>query len=389
MTPAARYAAAIEILNDILAGAPAERVLTGWARGHRFAGSKDRAATRDHVFDVLRAPRTLSALGGRPDDARAAVLGLLRREGIDTDTVFGAGGHAPAALTDEERTATVPPLTGAAAADLPDWLWPAWCADLGEAARPVAEQLRHRAPVTLRVNLSAGSRDAAAARLATDGIDTVPVDMVETGLRVLSNPRRVAGSQAYLDGLVELQDAASQAAVARLLPVAGGRVIDYCAGGGGKALALADRIGAEIFVHDAEPARMADLPARAARAGVRLTPLSGAAVDRAAPFDLVVCDAPCSGSGTWRRTPDAKWRLTPARLAELQEIQGAILTRAVSLVRPGGYLAYATCSVLSAENEAAVARLRSAHPTLTEVDRMRLLPTPEHDGFYLSVLRRD
>ena len=388
MTPAARYAAAIEILGEIFTGAPAERVLTGWSRGHRFAGSKDRAAIRDHVFDVLRARRTLSALGGAEDDARAAVLGLLRRDGIAPETVFGAGGYAPAALTEAEAAAEFLPQTEAARADLPEWLWPEWQASLGEAAFAVADLQRQRAPVTVRVNLSEVSRDEAAVRLGAEGIDTAPVDLVEAALRIVSNPRRLATSETYRAGLVELQDAASQAAVARLVPLARGRVLDYCAGGGGKALALADRTDAAIFVHDVDPARMADLPARAARAGVRLSALATKAVAQAAPFDLVLCDAPCSGSGTWRRTPDAKWRLTSARLAELQSLQSEILAKAVPLVRPGGHLAYATCSVLRGENGSRVAELRAAHPELVEIDRMQLSPAPENDGFYLSVLRK-
>ncbi|RYH03543.1 RsmB/NOP family class I SAM-dependent RNA methyltransferase [Salipiger sp. IMCC34102] len=387
MTPAARYAAAIDVLDAIFAGAPAERVLTGWARANRYAGSKDRAAVRDHVYDVLRARRTLAATGGGAD-GRAAILGLLRRDGPPPEAVFGAGGYAPSALTPEERASGTVPDNPAEAADLPDWLWPAWQESLGDRAAEIAALMRERAPITLRVALRNGSRAKAQAALAADGIETEALDAVETALRVTANPRRVATSTAYREGLVELQDAASQQAMVRLAPFAGPRVLDYCAGGGGKSLALADLLGQPIQAHDADADRMADLPARAARAGVQIERLATADLPGAAPFDLVLCDAPCSGSGTWRRTPDAKWRQTSERLAELRTVQGDILDAAATLVRPGGNLAYATCSVLKDENDGTVADFLARHHDMAEIARFVLTPGPTQDGFFMVVFRR-
>ena len=173
---------------------------------------------------------------------------------------------------------------------------------------------------------------------------------------------KLSGAAAYREGLVELQDAASQAAM-EFLPLRDDmRVLDYCAGGGGKALALAGRADARFFAHDANPERMRDLPERARRAGVRINRLGGEDVTGAAPFDLVLCDVPCSGSGTWRRDPDAKWRFTRERLEALTRAQDAILEAAGPLVAGDGVLAYATCSLLSEENTRRIEAFLARHP---------------------------
>ncbi|KQI69524.1 hypothetical protein AN189_03745 [Loktanella sp. 3ANDIMAR09] len=385
MTPAARFAAAIEVLDDVFAGAPAERTLTTWARKNRFAGSKDRAAIRDHVYDVLRARRSLCAAGGETT-ARAAILGLLRRDGIPVDSVFGAGGYGPAALSPDEVEPVHLPQSDAISADLPDWLWPLWQASLGQAAMATAQLMRHRASVYLRVNLSRGTRDEAIAALARDGIVSKPVDQVKTAIEVIENERKVAGSSAFASGLVEVQDTASQIAMAQLLPVVGRRVLDYCAGGGGKALALADQTDAAVYAHDIDPARMADIAPRALRAGVQVTTLRQTDLIRHAPYDLVLCDAPCSGSGTWRRTPDAKWRLTPQDLDRFSVMQAEVLENAKPFVAQGGTLAYATCSVLNSENDAVVDAFLRKNSDFRRQESLRLLPRAEHDGIFLTTL---
>ncbi|MEY1557064.1 RsmB/NOP family class I SAM-dependent RNA methyltransferase [Yoonia sp. R2331] len=383
MTPAARYAAAIEILDLIGAAQPAEQVLTTWARQNRFAGSKDRAAIRDHVYDVLRQKRSVAAWGGGTG-GRALILGLLRKGGVDPTTVFGAGGYGPTELTTTEAAPKSPEMTDAEAFDMPDWLWPTWQADLGDQARETATCQQNRAPVSLRVNLRSGSRDTAQLALADDGVKTEPIADIKTALQVVENPRRVAVSAAFQNGLVELQDAASQWAMQTVAPFVGGSVLDYCAGGGGKALALADMTDAQITAHDIAARRMADIPARAARADVSIT----IAVD--APknmYDLVLCDAPCSGSGTWRRTPEAKWTLNTARLAELSEMQRDVIRQGAKRVKDDGHLAYATCSVLHQENDEIVDDFLKEHPDFRLTVREQLLPTHTHDGFFLAILQ--
>lgn len=382
MTPAARVAAAAEVLDEILAGAPAEPALSGWARRSRFAGSKDRRALRDLVFDALRRRRSYAARGGA-DTGRGLMLGRLRDAGEDPDSVFTGVGHAPPPLSEAERTAGNPP-EGAAARDLPDWLWDRFEASLGTDADGAARALRDRAPVHLRVNLLRTDRARAVAALAGEGICARPVETAETALEVTEGARLVARSRAFLDGLVELQDAASQAVVARLAPRAGGRVLDYCAGGGGKTLALAALARAPVWAHDAHPRRMRDLPARAARAQADVRIVDDPAAE--GPFDIVLCDAPCSGSGSWRRDPEAKWRLDPEGLAGLEAMQARILETAAQFVAPGGRLAYATCSVLEGENRAQVEAFLARNPGWVRTDCHLWLPGPSGDGFFLAVL---
>ena len=387
MTPAARHAAAIEVLDLVLQGTPVERALTQWGRTHRFAGSGDRTAIRDHVYDVWRARRSLAVLGGG-ETGRALILGLLRREGIAPETVFGAGGHAPAALHPEETATPIRTPTPAEAADLPDWLWPVWQTSLGDVATAAALVQQARADLHLRVNLSRSTREAAAARLREEGIETVPHPEVATGLVVTTHARRVAASAALSEGLVEVQDAASQLAVAALPLAPGLRVLDYCAGGGGKALAIADRIAGPVWAHDIDAGRMGDIAPRAARAGARIEIVAPGTAARLDPFDLVFVDAPCSGSGTWRRTPEAKWHLTPDRLEELNRMQDEVLDCAAALCSPGGKLAYATCSVLTSENEDRVAAFLDRSPGWTMESGLTLIPSAGHDGFFLTVLGR-
>jgi 16S rRNA (cytosine967-C5)-methyltransferase len=395
VTPSARVAAAIQILDRILAQDPPEAALTGWARGSRYAGSGDRAAVRDLVFDALRCRRSFAALAGAAENAptgRDLLIGRTLAEGIAPDMLFTGEGHAPAALSEAElaRIAVAPGLTDLPLPvwlDCPDWLVPPLQASLGDIFAPALAAQRHRAKVTLRVNAAHLTRTEAARRMEVDGVQTAPHPLADTALTVTAGASRIRASAPYLDGSVELQDAASQAAAA-LVPVqAGDRVLDYCAGGGGKTLALAARVpSARFFAHDTDPARMRDLPPRAERAGCRVTLLDTPAARAQGPFDLVVVDAPCSGSGTWARNPQAKWDLTPDRLTALCALQSSILTEAAALIRPGGALAYMTCSMLNAENAERVDDLLTHRPDWTEDLHQRFTPDQGGDGFFVSIL---
>ncbi|MET4126905.1 RsmB/NOP family class I SAM-dependent RNA methyltransferase [Roseovarius sp. MBR-6] len=387
MTPGARVSAAIEVLDSILSGAPAERALTNWARSARYAGSGDRAAVRDHVFDALRCLRSFAALGGGKD-GRALMLGSFRAQNIDPEMFFTGDGHAPAPLTAEERQGGRPP-TEAEARDLPDWLWPHFEGALGPDATAAAEALRHRAPITLRVNARRITRAAAQAGLAGDGVVTRPVDNINFGLHVTEGFRKISQSLLYRDGLVEFQDASSQAAMEAISLPQGARVLDYCAGGGGKVLALAARLDATWFAHDAAPQRMADLPARAERAGISVQLCETSDLAAAGPFDAILCDVPCSGSGTWRRAPEAKWTLTPERLYELVGLQADILAQATSLLAPSGVLIYTTCSVFMEENEHVIERFSSGDAAFGIREMRRWPISGLGDGFFLAHLLHD
>ncbi len=393
MTPAARLQATIEILDAWRPGRQMDRLLLNWARANRYAGSGDRAAVADHVYDALRRWRSLGwpETGG---DGRARVLAMAEEAGAAA--LFSGERHAPAPLTEDERRRLaerrLEDAPEGVRADMPDWLVPRFHAAHAERAGAVMAALRERAPVDLRANRLKGDVEAARRALAADGIEAVPVvpgaGEAPMALRVEAGARALRRSAAYLEGLVEIQDVASQAAAAFAQARPGERVLDFCAGGGGKTLALGADMGGEgeILAHDVDPGRMADLPARAARAGLRVktaAPLRS----REEGFELVFVDAPCSGSGAWRRNPDAKWGFRAEDLERLAAAQADALREAARFVAPGGRLVYATCSLLEEENGAAVAAFLPGSGFEAEAE-LRLTPLEGGDGFYAARLRR-
>ena len=383
MTPAARLSAAIQILDRVLAGDPAEQTLTNWGRASRYAGSGDRNAVRDLVYDALRCRRSYAALGGA-HSGRGLMLGALRAASADPSVLFTGEGHAPSPVAPGEE-GRLP--GGAEALDVPDWLLPELKRALGDSLPDVAQALRQRAPVFLRVNLKRATVAQARGDLQSEGIITQPHDLADTALEVTAGARKIQTSQAYLSGLVELQDAASQAVVNSLPLRDGLRVLDHCAGGGGKTLAMAARAKLALFAHDATPARMRDLTVRAGRAGVKVTLTD--APESLAPFDLILADAPCSGSGSWRRDPQGKWALTPDRLAQIGTVQDAILDRLAPMVAPGGVLAYATCSVLRVENQDRIAAFLDRRSGWRLISEHQFTPLTGGDGFFLAQLTQN
>lgn len=386
MTPAARQSAAIDILDRWLGGQAVEAALTQWARASRFAGSGDREAVRDLVFRAVRQRRSLAALGGG-ESGRALLLGMARADGQGIEGWTGQG-HSPAPPTQAEAAllATAPAgLPRSVALDCPDWLLGLFDAALPGQADAVLERMRQRAPVFVRVNAARAGVAEVSAELARDGIATRPCPLAPHALEVTENARKLRGTPAFAQGRIELQDAASQAVAHRFAKAVGpGEALDYCAGGGGKALALA-ALGLRVSAHDANPGRMADLPARATRAGAAITVVKGAPRGQ---WRAILADAPCSGSGSWRRAPEAKWTFTPERLAELTRVQDDILQRCAALCAPGGVLGYATCSVLEAENEARVTAFLGRHPDWNPAGVLRLSPLDGGDGFFLALLQR-
>lgn len=380
MTPGARLSAAIGILDGILGGAPAEQALTHWGRASRYAGSGDRAAVRDLVFDALRCRRSHAALGGA-ETGRGLILGGLRDNGGDLALLSGEG-HAPAPVKDVEAGRAP---VGAEVLDCPDWQLPLFTQSLGADAPAVLMAMRLRAPVFLRANILRGTVETAVATLLQDGISAVAVKTVKNALQVTANERKIQSSRAYLDGLVELQDASSQAVIAALPLRPGLRVLDYCAGGGGKTLALAAGLNGPVDAHDIAPRRMADVPARAARAGARVHVVGQPQGD----YDMVLVDAPCSGSGSWRRDPMGKWALTPKKLSDLHQQQADVLDQAQRFVAPRGMLAYATCSLLQSENQDQIQAFLTRFPAWSVVLNRVWTPLSGGDGFFLSMLTRN
>lgn len=396
MQTAARYAAAIEILDDIIEGAAAEKALTRWARSHRFAGAKDRAALRDHVFDALRMRRSCAALGGA-HSGRGLIIGLCLQQNVDLAQVFTGDGHAPDPLSSAERAhlasdyeAALKSQPAAVLLDCQDWVYERLQTQLGTDVVDVLATQKHRAPIFLRVNTLKSTPEQALASLAEDAIEAIPVADFKNALEVTANERKLRNSQALEGGLIELQDISSQASVSALEIPAHARILDYCAGGGGKSLALAAHPScpSAIYAHDAAPARLRDLPTRAKRAGADISIIETEELRDHGPFDLVFVDAPCSGSGTWRRTPDAKWRLTEADLESYIKIQSEILETAAEFVSEAGLLCYATCSIFTDENEAQLSRFQAANPGWIVTAQARADIATRGDGFFSASLRR-
>jgi 16S rRNA (cytosine967-C5)-methyltransferase len=264
--------------------------------------------------------------------------------------------------------------------DCPDWLAPPLQDSLGSDFVATLQAMQSRAPIYLRVNRLRGDAQMAREELSRQGIETQLTQIAKNALQVTEGERKIQNCDAYQSGLVELQDASSQAVVESLDIKENSRILDYCAGGGGKTLALAP-FGL-IEAHDAAPVRMRDLPARAARAGASVRIID----QPKGLYDLILVDAPCSGSGSWRRDPMGKWALTAARLTELCQIQAEILDKAAPLLAPNGVLAYVTCSLLSVENEHQISGFLTRHPQFALSQTKRFSPIAGGDGFFLAVL---
>lgn len=382
MTPAARLSAAIEVLDRYLEGDPAEKALTNWARRSRYAGSKDRAAVRDIVFDALRCLRSHSALGGALS-GRGLVLGGLRAKGKPPEDFFTGEGYAPSRLSEDEIQGGYTPK-GNEELDCPDWLAEDLRESLGDDFHAVLTALQKRASVFLRVNLAKATLDQAIAQLQAEVIQAKPHDLSDTALEVTEGARRIHMSDAYKNGWIELQDVASQAVVECLPLKDGMRILDYCAGGGGKTLAMAGKVKAEFYAYDISHSRICDLSARAERAGVDVEAITSPSSH--APYDLVLCDVPCSGSGAWRRSPEGKWLLSEKNLSQLVVTQSKILDEAKSLVANGGVLAYATCSLLQAENKKQIDSFLNRFPNWQSTYSRQFTPKDGGDGFFITCL---
>jgi 16S rRNA (cytosine967-C5)-methyltransferase len=429
MTPAARISAAIEVLADVEGRRrPAPDALKDWGLSHRFAGSKDRAAIASLVYDALRRKASAGWIMGETSP-RAEVLGMLHlQRGMNAEAVAAlCSGErfAPAPLTDDERarltSATLDGAPTPVAGDFPEWIEPSLAQAFGADLVPELQALGRRAPIDMRVNTLKASREEVLGAMPHLGAAATPHS--PHGLRLWpGEDGRGPALQAepeFLKGWFEIQDEGSQLAALLTAVKPGEQVVDLCAGGGGKTLALAAMMAnkGQIYATDSDPRRLAPIHDRLTRAGARnvqvRTPRAraDAVTDLDGSADCVLVDAPCTGCGTWRRNPDAKWRLRPGSLSARVKEQAAVLDRAARLVRPCGRIAYVTCSVLPEENDDAVSAFLARTPgfaimaseTVLELaglgrlgdvvrrTRHGLQLTPRvtgTDGFYVAVLRR-
>ena len=389
MTPGARIAAAIEVLDRTISGASAEKELISWSRRSRFAGSKDRAAVRDLVFDALRKYQTYQALSGQSSSGlsgRSLMIGAIRAEDGNPEDIFNGDKYNPTPLTQAEMDSRP---DGTWCSNLPDWVFDALVSDLGfDGAKSQARFLSDRAPITLRVNVARTNRDELQASLKNHGFDPAINTLSDTALTIRGSGRGLMNVPEFQNGAFEMQDAASQALVDALPLTEANTILDFCAGGGGKSLAMAAQTRARISAHDISAQRLKALDSRAARAGVHIKTEPDFGAFLAASFDLVLVDAPCSGSGSWRRAPDAKWRFNQQDLDAFTVTQRKILAKSQSLVTRGGCLAYATCSILSAENTSQRDWFLREFPDWCVVREQNWLVSDSGDGFFLSQFRR-
>lgn len=433
MTPSARLSAAITILEEVLRQKrPLSQALKDWGNANRYAGSGDRNAVGNLVHDSLRVKSSAGWLVAKEkgeDSPRAILLGMLRSlRGTKPEAIAAlcdGGRFAPLPLTIDERAALdAANLTDAPAhirGDYPAWLDDSLALSFGENRVTEIRAMTSRAPLDLRVNALKLLRVKALEALGH--INPEPTPLSPLGLRITANADgrvpHVQSEPAFLKGAVEVQDEGSQL-VSLLAGVEPGmQVLDLCAGGGGKTLALAAEMNnkGQIFATDSDQRRLAPIHDRLTRAGVRnvqvRTPRAGqmALDDLAEKMDLVLVDAPCTGTGTWRRHPDAKWRIRPASLELRAGEQREVLDHAALYVKPGGRLVYITCSVLDEENGAQIADFLTRHPEFSVVDPagnaaarnlavlgahrdcrgLGLLLTPHRtntDGFFIACLTR-
>lgn len=378
MTPSARVQAAIEILDEVIAsarddGPPADTIVQRYFKTRRYAGSKDRRAVRELVYRAIRRS------GDRPVSGRTAMVGLAA-EDVELAASFDGSAHGPA------------PINGEAAADaglLPAWLQPELSSLVAADEWPA---LLDRAPLDLRVNIARTSRQAAAAEIG--GAELTRLS--PWGLR-LPPDTRVDDHELFKTGLVEVQDEGSQLIALAARGKIGDLILDLCAGAGGKALAMASASpGAGIIATDTSRPRLSQLAPRAERAQavIETRLLDGGReaeqlADLEGRCDVVLVDAPCSGSGTWRRNPEGRWRLTAERLDRVVAIQSRLLDLAAPLVKPGGSLVYATCSILRREGAGQVKDFLGCHSSWAvqdvgfeggRADGPGRLLTPGHDG---------
>lgn len=429
MKPGARLSAAVEVLTDMLERhAPAAEGLAQWGRTHRFAGSSDRAAIGNLVYDALRRRRSLSARMGS-DSARALVVGAAHVAfGMSAEEIAAAADgsqHALAPLSEAERGALAQPadpsLPDDVRGDYPDWLAPSLARAFGPHAAEQGAALAARAPVDLRVNTLKADRDKVLKALERHGAVATPMSPWGVRIPPPQGPGRTPNVEAETShgkGWFEVQDEGSQ--IAALLAGAKPRqqVLDLCAGAGGKTLALAAAMQntGQIYAYDGNRQRLRPIFERLKRAGARSVQVLEAGDEAALAvlgprFDVVLVDAPCSGSGVWRRRPDAKWRLRASSLAERQNEQRAVLSLARAAVKPGGMIVYVTCSVLPEENVDIAVWLLGEAPDLAAVPyadlwRQALLTDPpvsadrriealqltpaSHgtDGFFIAAFRK-
>ena len=394
-----RANAAIFILDEFLAGQNLNAILSRWAKNNRYAGSSDRESIRNIVFDILRVKKTFTFILKKEKqliNGRALVFLYSVFYSLPLDDIFTGQKYAPETLNIHERTFSETAKGNndrdfEVVDNVPDFLIDEFKRSLSSEFNNVMRLLEKRAPVSIRVNALKSDSLSVLGMLNLEGIEGKISKKVRYGIEIVGNPRRLTQIQAFKDGYFEVQDLHSQKTIEGLPIKEDTKILDYCAGAGGKILSIACLLNGNgrFFVNDIDEKKLIEADLRAKRAGIKLKRLNIKNMRKhRSSFDYILADVPCSGSGTWRRNPQQKWRITPGSLKENLNRQTLILNEVKDLIKKNGFLFYITCSLLKIENEEIVDNFLIQNKNFWLCNKENITIDALGDGFFCAVLQK-
>ena len=391
--------AAISILDEFLDGQNLNIIFSNWTKNNRYAGSSDRESIRNIVFDILRVKKTFTSVlekEKQPINGRALVFLYSVFYELNLNEIFTGQKYGPVKLTDFEKefsnlsNENINECFGITD-NIPDFLIAQFKRSLGRNYRNAMRLLERRAPISIRVNPLKSDVSSILECLSSEGMKGKKSKTVRYGINITGNPRRLAQIQAFKDGCFEVQDLHSQKTIEDLPVNEHTKVLDYCAGAGGKILSIACSLNGngKFYIHDIDKRKLKEADLRAKRAGVKFKRLDIENLQKyCCSFDSVIADVPCSGSGAWRRNPQQKWRITPESFNEILIRQTIILNEVKDLIKKNGYIFYITCSVLKIENEEVIYKFLSDNKHFRLLNKKDVTIDNHGDGFFCAVLQK-
>ncbi len=391
--------AAISILDEFLDGQNLNIIFSNWTKNNRYAGSSDRESIRNIVFDILRVKKTFTSVlekEKQPINGRALVFLYSVYYRLNLNEIFTGQTYGPVKLTNFEKefsklsNENINECFGITD-NIPDFLTAEFKRSLGKNFRNAMRLLERRAPISIRVNPLKSDVSSILECLSSEGMKGKKSKTVRYGINITGNPRRLAQIQAFKDGCFEVQDLHSQKTIEDLPVNEHTKVLDYCAGAGGKILSIACSLNGngKFYIHDIDKRKLKEADLRAKRAGVKFKRLDIENLQKyCCSFDSVIADVPCSGSGTWRRNPQQKWRITPESFNEILIRQTIILNEIKDLIKKNGYIFYITCSVLKIENEEVIYKFLSDNKHFRLLNKKDVTIDNHGDGFFCAVLQK-
>ena len=391
--------AAISILDDFLDGQNLNSILFNWKKNNRYAGSSDRESIRNIVFDILRVKKTFISVlekEKQPINGRALVFLYSVFYALNLNEIFTGEKYGPKKLTIFEKKFLKISKKNITryfriADNIPDFLIPEFKRSLGRKFKNAMRLLERRAPISIRVNPLKSDISSILECLSLEGIERKKSKTVKYGINIIGNPRRLTQIQAFKDGGFEVQDLHSQKIIENLPVFENTKVLDYCAGAGGKILSIACSLkgNGKFYIHDIDEKKLKEAVSRAMRAGVKFKRLEVENLQQYhCIFDCIIADVPCSGSGAWRRNPQQKWRITPESLNEILTRQTLILNEIKDLLKKNGYIFYVTCSVLKIENEDIIYKFLMENKNFSLLNKKNVTIDNHGDGFFCAVLQK-